>query len=95
VALVGAPFVKPVTYTGVALIYSGTALYGYGSSAAAGVVMTAATGTVLALDIATVPVVAAYEASQTDEDGETVTADDEGVEEPDDMESDETLTSLL
>lgn len=64
VALVGAPFVKPATYTRVALLYSGTALYGYGSSAAAGAVMTAATGTVLALDVASTPAVALYEAFQ-------------------------------
>jgi hypothetical protein len=95
VALLGAPFVKPVTYTGVALIYSGTALYGYGSSLAAGTVMTAATGTVLALDIATVPAVALYEASQPDEDGETVIMDDEDDEETDDPETDEQLTSLM
>jgi len=66
VAMVGAPFVKPVTYTGVALIYTGTALYGYGSSATAGAVMTAATGTVLALDVATSPGVAVYDAFQPD-----------------------------
>ncbi len=66
VALVGAPFVKPVTYTGVAFIYTGTALYGYGSSATAGAVMTAATGTVLALDVATTPAVAVYDAFQPD-----------------------------
>lgn len=64
VALAAAPFIKPVTYTGVALIYSGTALYGYSSSAAAGAVLTAATGTVLALDVATTPAVALYEAFQ-------------------------------
>jgi hypothetical protein len=78
VALVGAPFIKPATYTGVALIYSGTALYGYGSSAAAGVVMTAATGTVLALDVASTPVVAAYGAFQPDTVAGTETVPDEG-----------------
>lgn len=64
VALVGAPFIKPATYTGVALIYSGTALYGYSSSVAAGAVMTAASGTVLVLDVASTPAVAVYEAFQ-------------------------------
>lgn len=66
VALVGSPFIKPVTYTGVALIYSGTALYGYSSSVVAGTVMTVASGTVLALDVASTPVVAVYEAFQPD-----------------------------
>lgn len=79
VALVGSPFIKPVTYSGVALVYSGTALYGYSSSAAAGAVMTAASGTVLALDVASTPAVAAYEAFQPDTaaDTETVQEDDE------------------
>lgn len=77
VALVGAPFIKPVSYAGVALIYSGTALYGYGSSAAAGAVMTAASGAVLALDVASTPAVAAYGAFQpnTAADTETVPED--------------------
>jgi len=65
-ALVGAPLVKPVTYAGVALAYSGTAVYGYGSSVAAGTVMTAATGAVLALDVATTPAVAVYGAFRPD-----------------------------
>jgi hypothetical protein len=63
-ALVGSPFIKPATYTGVFLAYTGTAVYGYGSSAAAGAVMMGATGTVLALDVATTPAVAVYEAHQ-------------------------------
>ena len=83
IALVGAPFIKPVTYTGVALIYSGTALSGYGSSAAAGAVMTAATGTVLALDIATAPAVAVYEAFQPGTAAGTETEPiDDGVDTP-------------
>lgn len=79
VALVGSPFIKPVTYTGVALIYSGTALYGYGSSAAAGAVMTAASGSVLALDVASTPAVALYESFQPDNsvDMKAVPGDDE------------------
>lgn len=81
VALVGAPFLKPATYTGIALMYTGTTLYGYGSSTVAGGVMMAATGTVLALDIATSPVVAAYEAFQPDEKRETVSEDNEDDEE--------------
>ena len=64
VALVGSPFIKPVTYTGVSLIYTGTAVYGYGSSAAGGTVMLGATGAVLGLDVATSPLTAVYELSR-------------------------------
>lgn len=62
-ALAGSPCIKPVTYTGVALIYTGTAVYGYGSSAAGGTVMLGATGAVMGLDIATSPFTAIYELS--------------------------------
>lgn len=86
VALAGSPLIKPATYSGIALIYSGTALYGYGSSVTAGTVMAAATGTVLALDVASVPAVAVYEAfhpasadgSETERD--TNDDDEEGTE---------------
>lgn len=67
-ALVGSPFIKPATYTGVYLIYTGTALYGYGSSAVGGAVMLGATGAVLTLDIATAPLVAAFAVSQPEKD---------------------------
>lgn len=76
VALVGAPLIKPATYAGVALAYTGTALYGYGSSTVAGAVMLGATGTVLALDIATTPAVAVYEAMQPEDTTEPVSDDD-------------------
>lgn len=72
-ALVGSPFIKPAAYTGVFLAYTGTAVYGYSSSAAAGVVMMGATGTVMALDVATTPAVALYEASQPDTTAEAAT----------------------
>lgn len=83
VAMVGAPFIKPLSYAGVALIYSGTALYGYGSSAAAGAVMTAASGAVLTLDVASTPAVAVYEAFQPDTAAETETVPkDDGDDDP-------------
>lgn len=83
VALVGAPFVKPATYAGVALAYSGTALYGYGSSAVAGTVMTAATGGVLALDVATSPAVMMYGAMPPDAPLDTETSpEDAGDDAP-------------
>jgi len=66
-ALAGSPFIKPVTYTGVFLIYTGTAVYGYSSSTIGGTVMMGATGAVLGLDIATSPLTAIYELS-TDEE---------------------------
>ena len=62
-ALVGSPFIKPVTHTGVFLIFTGTAVYGYSSSAIGGAVMMGATGAVLGLDIATSPLTAIYELS--------------------------------
>ena len=69
VALVGSPFIKPVTYTAVGFIFTGTAVYGYGSSVAGGTVMLGATGTVLCLDIATSPFTLLYELSADDESG--------------------------
>jgi len=59
-ALVGAPLMKPVVYTGIASAYTVTAVYGYGSSLAAGSVTLSATGVVTCLDIATSPMVAIY-----------------------------------
>lgn len=83
VAMVGAPFIKPLSYAGVALIYSGTALYGYGSSAAAGAVMTAASGAVLTLDVASTPAVAVYEAFRPDTAAESETVpEDDGDDDP-------------
>ncbi len=97
VAMVGAPFIKPAAYTGVGLIYTGTALYGYGSSATAGAVMTAATGTVLALDVATSPAVAVYDAFQPGTAAATETVpevdeDEEDAPEADDV--DEKVASM-
>jgi len=95
VALAGAPFIKPVTFTGVALVYSGTALYGYSSSAVAGAVMTAATGTVLVLDTATTPAVAFYEALQSDSGvAPEAEPDDDGDDEPAAAEADKAVSPV-
>lgn len=62
-SLTAGPLIKPVTYTGVFLIFTSTAVYGYTSSAVGGAVMLGATGTVLAMDTATAPVTLAYDLS--------------------------------
>ncbi len=57
-ALVGSPLIQPAFYTAKGTAYTGTALYGYTSSAVAATVLGTATGAVLALDVATTPAVA-------------------------------------
>jgi len=64
VALLGAPLVKPAAFLGVSLTYTGTAAYGYGSSTIAGTIFAGATGAAVALDVASAPLVAAYEWQQ-------------------------------
>lgn len=65
IAFVGAPFLKPVSYIGIASLLTVTSVYGYGSSAVGGAAMLGLTGAVLALDVVTSPFVLAYNLTQS------------------------------